>query len=66
MIEKSKLTLENCREYMTAEWLKSLLLKGPHKLSEKAKDKLTKYPERCLELLLKVCTCVHVCDFVRK
>eukprot|EP00731_Ephydatia_muelleri_P030230 Em0021g753a len=53
VIVRSKFSLENCREYMTKEWLQSLLLKGPQNLSEDVKDHLKTYPDKCLELILK-------------
>ena len=61
MVEKSKLSLENCRQYMTKEWLKSLLLKGPSKLFKEVEGNLRNAPEDCLKLVLKVCECVCKC-----
>ena len=53
-MKKSELSLENSREYITPEWLKSLLLKGSQSwlsTSMRASKRLKDNPEDCMKLL---------------
>ena len=67
-MKRSDLSLENSQQFLTPDWLKSLLLQGPKKwLPEKVSKRLKKDPEGCLKLLLLkvafnvMCTNVYTC-----